>query len=64
MSDIVQTPAEAALYLVAVRYPEVFAEAEHEASDFPCAMLANDQDALRRVRAILADVPRPNGGKR
>ncbi len=53
MKDIVRTPAEAALYLIAVRYPEAFAEAEREARDFPCPMLAEDQDALGRAKAIL-----------
>ncbi len=48
-SRTVDTPVEYALYALAVHYPVLFREAEQ----FVGGMLANDQDALRCVKALL-----------
>lgn len=51
MSDTIDTPAEYALYWLALNHPDVIAEAERTRGT---AMLANDQSALRAVKALMA----------
>lgn len=45
----IDSPAAYGLYALAVKHPALFAEAER----FGGGMLANDQDAARRVKALL-----------
>lgn len=45
----VDSPVEYGLYALAIRCPDLFANAEQ----FTGGMLAEDQDALRRVKALI-----------
>jgi hypothetical protein len=49
MNVTIDTPAEYALYWLVLNRPDVIAEAERSRG---IGMLANDQDAARRVKAL------------